>query len=371
MAARGLSSAEADETACWLASQQLRDGMIPWYRGGHSDPWNHVEAAMALAAAGRWAEVERAFVWLESNQLPDGSWCAAYVPGGVLEPHRDPNVCGYVATGAWWCAGLGAGLGFLERLWPMVERALSWCLSHQGRDGEIVWSVGPDGSRAPYALLSGNSSLHLSLTCAAEAAVALGRDPAPWAQAASRIAEAVKEPPQGFAQKDRWAMDWYYPVLTSVLSGDRALQRLRGRWDQLVVPGLGVRCVADRFWVTAAETAESAMAAGRAGLRAEALELLSWTRHLRHPSGAYWTGCAHPECKRFPGGQLSTYSAAAVLIADHVLAYRSPAARIFAGEKGSLSLQRGDGSLRARRDWTTEVAAWRPDPMQAGTPTRP
>jgi hypothetical protein len=52
---------------------------------------------------------------------------------------------------------------------------------------------------------------------------------------------------------------------------------------------------------------------------------------MRDDDGAYWTGCAHPECVRFPGGQRSTYSAAAVVIADHVLHRRSPAAAIFAG----------------------------------------
>jgi MMP endo-(1,4)-3-O-methyl-alpha-D-mannosidase len=361
-----LSSDEIAETASWLASQQLRDGMFPWYPGGHCDPWNHVEAAMALAAAGRWAEVERAFAWLQSHQLEDGSWCAAYVPGGVLEPHRDPNVCGYVATGAWWCAEAGGGPGFLETLWPMVERALRWCLAHQAVGGEIIWSVGPDGARAPYALLSGNSSLHLSFACAAATAKAIGRGSACWSETASRLAGAVIARPGAFAHKDRWAMDWYYPVLTGVLGGERARRRLLSRWEEMVVPGLGVRCVTDRFWVTAAETAECAMAAGRAGLRADAAGLLSWTRHLRHASGAYWTGCAHPECKRYPAGQLSTYSAAAVLLADHVLAVRSPAARTFSGAG-----QWDEVCGSAPSAWRTDAPAWRPETMQAGTPTPP
>jgi hypothetical protein len=99
----------------------------------------------------------------------------------------------------------------------------------------------------------------------------------------------------------------------------------------MVMDGLGVRCVADQNWVTAAETAECAMAAARAGMLAEAQKLLAWTGHLRAGDGSYWTGCVHPECVRFPGGQKSTYSAAAVLIADHVLNLRSAAAAIFAG----------------------------------------
>ena len=35
-------------TARSIASLQLANGMIPWFDGGHCDPWNHVETAMAL-----------------------------------------------------------------------------------------------------------------------------------------------------------------------------------------------------------------------------------------------------------------------------------------------------------------------------------
>ena len=39
---------------CWprrrrIAEVQRPDGMIPWFEGGHCDPWNHVESAMALS----------------------------------------------------------------------------------------------------------------------------------------------------------------------------------------------------------------------------------------------------------------------------------------------------------------------------------
>ena len=36
------------ETIESIRAVQLQDGMIPWFAGGHTDPWNHVEAAMAL-----------------------------------------------------------------------------------------------------------------------------------------------------------------------------------------------------------------------------------------------------------------------------------------------------------------------------------
>ena len=48
-------------TAGTIAEWQLPDGMIPWFPGGHADPWNHVEAAMALAVTGHLDEAEAAY----------------------------------------------------------------------------------------------------------------------------------------------------------------------------------------------------------------------------------------------------------------------------------------------------------------------
>ena len=57
-----LSAEEVAETAASIAALQLPCGMIPWYPGGHCDPWNHVETAMALSTAGLLTEAERASV---------------------------------------------------------------------------------------------------------------------------------------------------------------------------------------------------------------------------------------------------------------------------------------------------------------------
>jgi len=332
---RGLSAAEVAASSRWLANCQLGNGMVPWYPGGHADPWNHVEVAMGLAAGGRWAEVGRAFHWLAATQLPDGSWCRFYLPDGVEDARRDPNACAYVATSAWWCHLLGAQVA---AYWPLVEAALGWSVRFQRPGGEFAWSVSPDGVPGRFALLAASSSLQHSLSSGAQLASTLGLDRPAWQAAAERARAAVCGRPGLFSPKHRWAMDWYYPVLTGALGPAAGRQRLLGRWPEFVMEGLGVRCVADRDWVTAAETAECAMAANRAGLRAEAEALLAWTAHLRDPSdGAYWTGCAHPQCVRFPGGQKSTYSTAAVLIADHVIYGRSPAAAVF-GPSASAGL---------------------------------
>ena len=127
-------------------------------------------------------------------------------------------------------------------------------------------------------------------------------------------------------------MDWYYPVLCGAVSGPAGRTRLMEGWDRFVIDGVGVRCVSDRPWVTAAETAECVMALDAVGLTDHADRLLSWTGHFRDTDGAYWTGCVHPECVRFPGGERSTYTAAAVVLADHVLFGDGPTAGLFRGE---------------------------------------
>ncbi len=46
-----VSATDLHATVDGIAEWQLPSGMIPWFPGGHADPWNHVEAAMALDLA--------------------------------------------------------------------------------------------------------------------------------------------------------------------------------------------------------------------------------------------------------------------------------------------------------------------------------
>lgn len=48
-----------------------------------------------------------------------------------------------------------------------------------------------------------------------------------------------------------------------------------------MVPGLGVRCVSDRPWVTGGESAELALALWAVGESDRAVEILRWIQHLR------------------------------------------------------------------------------------------
>src|SRR6478672_7718569 len=118
-----LTGAEVAATVDAIAEWQLPSGMIPWFPGGHADPWNHVEAAMALALGGRTADAERAYDWLVKTQHFDGSWCT------------------YIATGTWHHFLLTRDTGFLETMWATVEPAIDFAVSLQQPGGEIIWSV--------------------------------------------------------------------------------------------------------------------------------------------------------------------------------------------------------------------------------------
>ena len=47
-----LSADDVAATATSIARMQEPDGAVPWTTGGHTDTWNHVEAAMALLVGG-------------------------------------------------------------------------------------------------------------------------------------------------------------------------------------------------------------------------------------------------------------------------------------------------------------------------------
>ena len=324
-----LSGPEAAETLDTIAEVQLPTGMIPWFPGGHADPWNHVEAAMALAVGGRRREAERAYDWLVAEQRPDGAWHQYYLADRIEENKLDANVCAYVAAGVWHHHLLYGDTGFLDTMWPVVERAIDFVLGLQTRRGEILWARHADGTPWSFALLTGSSSICHSLRCAIALAEHLGHERPDWELSAARLGAVVRDQPDAFAPKDRWAMDWYYPVLAGVLDGESARRRLAQRRDDFIMDGRGVRCVSDRPWVTAAETSECVLAYLAAGQLDEALELFACTRRLRHDDGSYWTGIVFPEEVHFPGGERSTYTAAAVVLAADALAEASPASWLF------------------------------------------
>jgi hypothetical protein len=327
---RVVASGRLGETIESIRAAQSRDGMITWFARGHADPWNHVEAAMALTVGGALDEADRAYEWLRATQRADGSWHTYYLADGEVEdPRLDTNVCAYVATGVWHYFLATRDSGFLEDLWPSLERAIDFVISWQRPGGELVWSVDPDGTPGSYGLLTGSSSAYFSLRCAIACAFQLGRERPDWELAAGRLRHAIAHNGRGFASKDEFAMDWYYPALVGALDTDTASKRIDERWAEFVIEQRGVRCVSDRPWVTAAETAECAIALVALGRRDEAETLLGWARQHRWPDGSYSTGIVYPQHSSYPAGERSTYTAAAIVLAEDCIHTLSPAAQLF------------------------------------------
>ena len=159
----------------------------------------------------------------------------------MKDSRLDTNVCAYVATGAWHHFVSTGDLSLLEELWPVVDRALGFVLRWQKSDGTVRWSIDSDGRPQDYALLTGSSSIYHALRCGVVCAEVLGKERPDWELAAGRIAHAIAHNPHCFEPKDEFAMDWYYPVLTGALEGEKADLRIDSWWDTFVMEGLGVR----------------------------------------------------------------------------------------------------------------------------------
>lgn len=220
-------------------------------------------------------------------------------------------------------------LAFVEHCWPTLEAAVDWVVDLQTKRGEIIWARHAEGRPWSYALLTGSSSISHSLRCAADVAELMGRPRPDWATARDRLVQVIAHCPEAFEPKDRWAMDWYYPVMTGALVGDAARERLADGWDTFVMPERGVRCVSDRPWVTAAETSECVLAHLAAGERERAEDLFRWAQALRDPDGRYFTGLVFPELIHFPDQERSTYTFAAIVLAADALDGRNPTSDLF------------------------------------------
>jgi hypothetical protein len=326
-----LDARQAADTVRTILADQRADGAIPWFTGGHLDPWDHTEAAMALDAAGEHTRAEAAYRWLAGAQNPDGSWYASYRDGVADSAAVETNFCAYIAVGVRHHHLSTGDEAFLERLWPAVRRAVDFVVGLQLPGGGISWRQQEDGTAASDALLTGSSSILHALRCALALADHLATPQPDWELAAGRLAHAIAHHPERFLDKDRYSMDWYYPVLGTALRGRAAERRIEQGWDRFVVPGLGVRCVADRPWVTGGESAELALALWAVGRSDLAREILGWIQHLRHEDGSYWTGYVFEDDAVWPE-ERTTWTAGSLLLAVAALN----------GDRATTAVFRGD-----------------------------
>ena len=329
LADRSALRVDLDAVAALILDTQSPDGQIPWHVGGKTDPWDHIEAAMGLGIAGRLKAARRAFGWMQANQLDDGSWYSAYRDGRPEDRTRDANMAAYIAVGAFHHYLLTRDLTFLENLWPTVERAIDFALRLQAPGGEIHWAISPGGQVDPMALLTGSSSVLMSLRCALAVAEQLGLRRPAWRSGMQRLAHAVRHERHRFnITKSRFSMDWFYPVLCGALTGAEARRRIEKHWKKFVVEGQGVKCVADEPWITIAETSELCLALDAMGNSSLAGTIFGWIVEKRFEDGTFWCGHTVPDMTVWPEEKI-TWTNAVVLMAADALFHLTPAARLF------------------------------------------
>jgi len=336
-------------TINFILTTQNEDGSIPWFTNGKTDPWNHTEAAMGLSIGGEHRAAANAYEWLAKQQLDDGSWWAHYENTTPIKgDRRETNFIAYVATGIWHHYLITGDQLFLERFFPMVERAINFVLGYQAPTGEIYWAINEDGSPREDALITACSSIFKSLECAIHIANTLENDSFAWAFARQRLQNTLHYHPECFDRtwesKARYSMDWFYPILTGVIHGQEAKARLEKRWQEFVEQDLGCRCVSDEPWVTVAESCELCMALLATGDKERAVTVYNWLHQFKDNDGGYWTGYVFPDQAIWPE-EKTTWTAGAILLAADALTDHTDASRLF---KTCASLDASDDVAQAQ-----------------------
>ncbi len=316
--------------ADYIAHIQRRDGEIPWSRWGRTDPWDHVESAMGLTVGGYRSRARKAYLWCADKQLPDGSWWSCYRRGKPRRgAYKDSNMTAYLATGVFHYYLATGDKAFVYTMWPVVDKAMAYVEGLQAGTGQIYWAQKADGTTDTKALLAGSCSIYFSIGCAIRIAHLVGEQRPNWLHMRRRLQKAIVEYEELFdVSTRRYAMDWYYPVLCGALRDKAAHERIEGQWGQFVIPGIGVRCVCDRPWLTIAETSELVITLAAMGRMEQAREVLGWIKNTRYRNGAYWTGFTLPDCRIYTK-EKTTWTAASTLLAADIVYEITPASELF------------------------------------------
>ncbi len=322
-------SIDIDAVAALIANTQKESGEIPWSEGDKTDPWDMVEAAMGLSIGGYLQEARHAFEWMAGRQLEDGSWYSSFRDGLPEDKTRDTNMSSYIAVGVFHHYLITGDISFLKQMWKTVSAGIEFALGLQAPSGVIHWAISPDGQEDPMALLTGSSSIYMSLKCGLAMAEKLGYFRPAWLDAQKKLGHAIRYRSHLFNMtKSRFSMDWFYPILCGVYTGTDAQKRIDRFWNRFVVKGRGVRCVSDRPWITIAETSELSLALSAMGNIKLSEILFNWIQDKMFEDGSYWCGYTFPDMVVWPEEKISWTNAVVLMAADAIYNI-TPAGRIF------------------------------------------
>ena len=108
----------------------------------------------------------RAYNWLAETQLPDGSWWSGIKDGEIIDSTKDTNFSSYIAVGVFHHYLITHDVQFLESMWPAVAKGIQYAIDMQAPEGEIFWARNKEGVIDRMALLTGCSSIYMSIKCA-------------------------------------------------------------------------------------------------------------------------------------------------------------------------------------------------------------
>ena len=318
---------------------QLPDGSISWEKDKKLDPWDHIEAAMGLVIGGKEAEARSAFIWLKENQEEDGSWFAEYLKGIPSSERKESNFTAYVATGLWHNYLITKNKSLLEEMFSTLDLAMKFVISLQTSYGDIQWAK-ENNQILDDSLITGCSSIYKSLDCAIPIYSILGKKTEDLVQAKKLLKTCLLENAERFDRswksKKRYSMDWYYPVMCGVVKGNEAEERIRSRWDEFIVSGMGCKCVQEEPWVTVAESSELVVTLVAIEDTDKAKELFDWLHQWRDPKdNLYWTGYVYTDRKYWPI-EKPTWTAGAVLLAADSLFAFTNGSKLFLEDWGDI-----------------------------------
>lgn len=303
----------------FIAGLQSRTGEIPWHKQGKTDPWDLVESAMGLNISGHHKEAALAFEWMKQYQNPDGSWYSSYMKGKPLDKTRESNMSSYIATGLFHSWLITRDIQFLTAMWQSLQKGVNFALSLQTERGEIFWAKSPEGKIDPMALLTGSSSILMSLKCAISIGLILGKEKEvlKWKTAFKKLEHSIQKQSHVYnISKSRYSMYWFYPVLSGALVELYAEKRIEKQWDKYVVEGMGVRCVSDHPWITIAETAELVLSLEAIGKIDLAKKVFSWIADCTYEDSTFWCGYTYPDKTIWPEHRISWTNAVVMMAAD-------------------------------------------------------
>ena len=301
-------------------SCQDSEGGIRWEPNSKLDPWDHIESAMGLDVLGFEAESKNAYNWLRAYQESDGSWLSLF-HSSEKNNLKETNFSSYIAVGMWHHFKNFNDKNFLDEFWPVLDAAIEFTLSAQSEHGDFFWAK-DNKNWLDDSLKTGCSSIYMSLLCYKKIAHEIDKRDRVSDTQINNLRDCLKNKPfrfdRNWESKDRYSMDWYYPILSGAFSKSDSIELIRDKWNEFVVEGLGCKCVKEEPWVTAAESAELVLALTKIGLKNEAEKILQDTFNLIDDDGLLWTGYVFKDKKYWPIEKPSWTMGAAILAGNAI-----------------------------------------------------